>query len=73
MAWVYCKPELPYRVGKLQIIVSHARVQHLREANGVLSDAIATSYADMVFIGGAVDWHDDIGTLTVTDASWAGE
>ena len=68
-----CKVELIYRVGRLQSIVNHAKVRHLHEANGVLSDAIETATQGLTFLGGAVDWGDDMITLTVTDASWSGE
>ena len=68
-----CKPELLYRVSQLQTVISHARVHHLREANRVLSDAFMTAGDGITFQEGAVKWDDEVITLAVTDASWAGE
>ena len=75
MSWVarQCKPELLYRVSKLQTVMNHARVLHLKEANKILEDAVATADTGLVFKGGAVPWNEDMIMLTVTDASWSNE
>ena len=75
MSWVarQCKPELLYRVSRLQTVMNHAKVLRLKEANKILEDAVATADTGLVFKGGAVPWNEDMIMLTVTDASWSNE
>ena len=75
VSWVsrQCKPELLYRVSRLQTVVNHAKVFHLKEANKVLEDAVQSADIGLVFKGGAVKWDNDMIVLTITDASWSGE
>ena len=75
LPWVarQCKPELLYGVSRLQTVVNHAKVLHLKEANRILEEAAQTADTGLVFKGGAVKWDKDMIVLTVTDASSAGE
>ena len=75
LSWVsrQCKPELLYRVSRLQTVVNQAKVLHLKEASKVLEDTIQSSDKGLVFKGGAIKWDNDMIVLTITDASWSGE
>ena len=75
LSWVsrQCKPELLYRVSRLQTVVNHAKVLHLKEANKLLEDAVRSADIGLVLKGGVVKWDKDMIVLTITDASWSGE
>ena len=60
-------------MSRLQTVVNHAKVLHLKEANKVLEDAVQSADISFVFKGGAVKWDKDMIVLTITDASWSGE
>eukprot|EP00959_Pyramimonas_sp_CCMP1952_P461925 9482388-Pyramimonas_sp.AAC.1 len=75
LSWVTreCKPELSYRVSRLQTPVRHAKALHLKEANRALEGAIQSADCGLIFKGGDVKWDQDILVLTVPDASRAGD
>ena len=59
-------------MSKLQTVMNHSKVLHLKEANKLLEDAATTADTGLVFKGGVIVWNKAI-MPTVTDASWANE
>eukprot|EP00959_Pyramimonas_sp_CCMP1952_P066096 1380160-Pyramimonas_sp.AAC.1 len=59
LSWItrQCKPELLYRVSRLQTAVCHAKVLHFKEANGVLEETTQSADCGLVIKGGAVKWN----------------
>jgi len=74
LSWVarQCRPDLSYRVSKLQSLCTRARLKDLSEANKVVRDAVTGSDIGLHYKAGEVD-GDNLHSITVTDASHANE
>ena len=55
-----CKPELFYRVSKLQTTVHRANVLHFKEADRGLEDAVEIADRGLAFKGGAAKWDSNV-------------
>ena len=68
-----CRPELGYRVSRIQSTAQPTgQVKDIKEANKVVDYAKATSSRGLVFKSGMIDWYDMVLGL-ISDASFAGE
>ena len=74
LSWVarQCRPDLTYRVSKMQSAASKGTVKDLKDANKVLDWAQSTADRGLVFKHDSVDWNNFM-LGVITDASWAGE
>ncbi|OLQ03412.1 Copia protein [Symbiodinium microadriaticum] len=77
LAWVcrQCRPDLSYRVSRIQSASSNGTVADIREANKAVEYAIGTYDRGLVFKSGLLDWKTPgaLMSLVVTDASHANE
>ena len=77
LAWVcrQCRPDLSYRVSRIQSASSNGTVADIREANKAVEYAIGTYDRGLVFKSGLLDWKTPgaLMSLVVTDASRANE
>ena len=74
LAWVarQSRPDLSYRVSKLQSVTSKATIKDLVLANKTVEEAKEYSSHGLYFRAKAFDWNSAI-LVTVSDASWANE
>lgn len=74
LAWIarQCRPDLLYRVSRLQSLTNKATVDELVEANKVMNYARNTAHFGLTFYSGILDW-DDLAIADVTEASCANE
>ena len=74
LAWVarQTRPDLSYRVSRLQSVCGRATIRDLFYCNEVVKDAQEFSKHGLYFEAGAIDWNDCI-LCTVSDASWSNE
>ena len=74
LCWVarQCRPDLSYRVSKMQTAVSKGKVRDLKEANKVVEYALNTADKGIVFRSGILDWNTMV-LGNVCDASHANE
>ena len=74
LSWVarQCRPDLSYRVSRLQTRSARATVADLKEANKVIEYAQKTAERGLTFKGGLFTW-DELVSVVVTDASHANE
>ena len=74
LAWVarQARPDLSYRVSKLQSVCGRATIKDLQYADAVVRDAHEYSKHGIIFEAGAVDWNQMV-LCTVSDASWSNE
>ncbi|CAE7200469.1 GIP [Symbiodinium sp. CCMP2592] len=77
LAWVcrQCRPDLSYRVSKIQSASSNGTVADIRDANKAVEHAISTYDRGLVFKSGLLDWKTPgaLLSLVITDASHANE
>ena len=77
LAWVsrQCRPDLAYRVSKIQTASNKGTVADLRQANKSIEYAQDTYQRGLVFKSGVLDWETPGGLVqvVVTDASHANE
>ncbi|CAE7834664.1 unnamed protein product [Symbiodinium sp. CCMP2592] len=77
LAWVcrQCRPDLSYRVSKIQSASSNGTVADIRDANKAVEYAISTYDRGLVFKSGLLDWKTPgaLLSLVITDASHANE
>ena len=77
LAWVcrQCRPDLSYRVSRIQSASSNGTVAEIRDANQAVEYAIGTYDRGLVFKSGLLDWKTPgaLMSLVVTDASHANE
>ena len=77
LAWVsrQCRPDLAYRVAKIQTASNKGTVADLRQANKSIEYAQDTYQRGLVFKSGVLDWETPGGLVqvVVTDASHANE
>ena len=77
LAWVcrQCRPDLSYRVSRIQSASSNGTVADIREANKAVEYAIGTYDRGLVFKSGLLDWKTPgaLMSLVVADASHANE
>ena len=74
LAWVarQTRPDLGYRVSRLQSSISGATVAILHDANAVVQLAQQGIENKLIFPGGHLTWGE-VGIITVTDASFSNE
>ena len=74
LAWVarQTRPDLGYRVSRLQSSISGATVAILHDANAVVQLAQQEIENKLIFPGGHLTWGE-VGIITVTDASFSNE
>ena len=74
LAWVarQTRPDLGYRVSRLQSSISGATVAILHDANAVVQLAQQGIENQLIFPGGHLTWGE-VGIITVTDASFSNE
>ena len=74
LAWVsrQCRPDLAYRVSRIQSAANKGIVADIKEANKAVDFAIATAERGLTFKSGTVKWGEMI-SLVITDASHANE
>jgi hypothetical protein len=74
LSWVarQCRPDLSYRVSKMQSCATHGCVRDLKEVNKVLEYAKNTADKGLTFKSGVLDWNNMV-SCVVTDASHANE
>ena len=74
LAWIarQVRPDLSYRVSKLQTAAGKGFVKDLKECNKVLDYALSTSDQGLHFTADGIDW-DNIVVCTITDASFCNE
>ena len=72
LAWVarQTRPDLGYRVSRLQSSISGATVAILHDANAVVQLAQQGIENKLIFPGGHLTWGE-VGIITVTDASFS--
>ena len=77
LAWVcrQCRPDLSYRVSKIQSASSNGTVADIKDANKAVEYAISTYDRGLVFKSGLLDWKTPgaLMSLVITDASHANE
>eukprot|EP00439_Symbiodinium_sp_Y106_P056887 s1402_g8.t1 len=73
-SWVtrQCRPDLAYRVSRMQSASNGGTVADLREANKAVDYALATPQRGLVYRSGVLDW-DNLIFCVITDASHANE
>ena len=74
LSWVarQARPDLSYRVSRLQSACGRATIRDLHYCNEVVKDAQEFSKHGLYFEAGAIRWNDCI-LCTVSDASWSNE
>ena len=74
LSWVarQCRPDLSYRVSKMQQSAAKGTVKDLKEANKVLEYAKDNAYRGLTYKSDSVDWKN-LTLGIITDASWSGE
>ena len=74
LAWVarQVRPDLSYRVSKLQSVAGNGLVKDMRECNKVLEYAQDKSNEGLYFASEGISW-DDCVVCTITDASFCNE
>ena len=74
LAWVarQTRPDLSYRVSRLQSVCGRATIRDLFYCNEVVKDAQEFSKHGLYFEARAIEWNDCI-LCTVSDASWSNE
>eukprot|EP00439_Symbiodinium_sp_Y106_P048297 s2973_g6.t1 len=74
LSWIsrQARPDILYRVSKLQSSIKGATVATLREANKVLEIALKGKTLKLRYRNGPFDF-ENLGVLTASDASFAGE
>ena len=74
LAWVarQTRPDLAYRVSRLQSSIKNATVSTLCDANAVVQLAHKGDQVRLRFPSGHLKW-DEIGLITITDASFSNE
>ena len=74
LSWVsrQCRPDLAYRVSRIQSSASKGTVSDLKEANKAVEYALRTHDVGLTFKSNVLDW-DKLMCLVVTDASHANE
>ena len=74
LSWVarQVRPDLSYRVSKLQTVAGKGHVKDLRECNKVLEYAVQHSSQGIHFASSGIDWDDAV-VCTITDASFCNE
>ena len=74
LSWVsrQCRPDLAYRVSRIQSSASKGTVSDLKEANKTVECALRTHDVGLTFKCNVLDW-DKLTCLVVTDASHANE
>ena len=74
LAWVArrCRPDLRYRVSRLQTRANKATVMDLKECNKVVAYAVATPEIGITYKSDGLDWDRAV-MVSVTDASYANE
>jgi hypothetical protein len=74
LAWVarQVRPDLSFRVSKLQTVAGKGFIKDMREANKLLDTALETSSQGIHFASVGIDW-DDATVCTITDASFCNE
>ena len=74
LAWVarQVRPDLSFRVSKLQTAAGKGHIKDLKECNKVLDYALENSERGLYFTSEGIDW-DNIVVCTVTDASFCNE
>ena len=74
LSWVtrQCRPDLAYRVSRMQSASNGGTVADLREANKAVDYALATPQRGLVYRSGVLDW-DNLISCVITDASHANE
>ena len=78
LAWIarQCRPDLAYRVSRVQAASSNGCVADLKEANKHVDYAVSTSSRGLTFRSGVLSWDfslDAMITCVITDASHANE
>ena len=78
LAWIarQCRPDLAYRISRVQAASSNGCVADLKEANKHVDYAISTSSRGLTFRSGVLSWDfslDAMITCVITDASHANE
>lgn len=77
LAWIarQCRPDLAYRVSRIQSASSNGCVADLREANKYVDYAIATASRGLTFRTGILSWslQDPMISCVISDASHANE
>ena len=74
LSWIarQCRPDISYRVSRLQSRMKEATVKDLKDCNQVLEYAQQNSSIGLFFSGSGPNWADSI-LVTITDASFANE
>ena len=74
LSWVarQCRPDLAYRVSRMQSASAGGIVADLREANKAVDYALATPDRGLTFRANVLDW-DNLISCVITDASHANE
>ena len=74
LAWIACqvRPDLSYRVSKLQSVAGKGFIRDSRECNKLLEHALEHSTQGIFFCSTGVDWSDAV-VCTVSDASFCNE
>eukprot|EP00439_Symbiodinium_sp_Y106_P017032 s7326_g2.t1 len=77
LAWVcrQCRPDLSYRVSRIQSASNNGTVADIKEANKTVEYAVKTYQRGITFRSGLLDWSKPGGlmSLVITDASHANE
>ena len=77
LAWVcrQCRPDLSYRVSRIQSASNKGTVADIKEANKTVEYAVKTYQRGIAFRSGLLDWSKPGGlmSLVITDASHANE
>ncbi|CAE7418365.1 GIP [Symbiodinium sp. CCMP2592] len=77
LAWVcrQCRPDLSYRVSRIQSASNSGTVADIKEANKTVEYAVKTYERGITFRSGLLDWSKPGGlmSLVITDASHANE
>ena len=74
LAWIarQTRPDLAYRVSRLQSSIKNASVATLADANAVVQLAHKGDQVKLRFPRGHLNWND-VGVITITDASFSNE
>ena len=74
LAWIarQARPDLSYKVSKLQSKCNHATMKDLVYANPAVEEAKEHSNQGIIFKSDAIDWKTCI-IVAVSDASWSNE
>jgi hypothetical protein len=74
LAWVarQVRPDISFRVSKLQTVAGKGHIKDMREANKVLEFALNSSEQGVYFASTGIDWDDAV-VCTITDASFCNE